>query len=172
MTTGEFIEKSIDVHKGKYQYDHVFYVHGKDKVQISCKVHGIFEQRAESHLIGTGCPTCAFESKRFQSKSEKEINEFIIGLGYETKTNIHSIISPKEIDIFVPDIDLAIEFNGVFWHSELSGKPNNYHLNKTIECNNRGVRLIHIFETEWENMVNNQYNRIWDCGNDVFVWNK
>lgn len=55
----------------------------------------------------------------------------------------------KEIDIFLPDIKLAIECNGTYWHSELNGRNNRYHLTKTTECNKLGIHLIHIWEHEW-----------------------
>jgi hypothetical protein len=60
----------------------------------------------------------------------------------------NNIIKPNEIDIYIPDIKLAFEFNGLYWHSELY-KPNNYHLNKTEECEKLGIKLIHIYEDDW-----------------------
>jgi len=59
-----------------------------------------------------------------------------------------SIIKPNQLDIFIPSHNLAIEFNGLYWHSE-QYKPNNYHLNKTESCEKQGIQLIHIFEDEW-----------------------
>jgi hypothetical protein len=59
-----------------------------------------------------------------------------------------SIIKPHQLDIFIPSHNLAIEYNGLYWHSEEFLK-NNYHLNKTIECEKQGIQLIHIFEDEW-----------------------
>jgi hypothetical protein len=55
----------------------------------------------------------------------------------------------KEIDIFIPSHNLAIEFNGLYYHSD-SFKPNDYHLNKTLDCESKGIHLIHIFEDEWD----------------------
>lgn len=51
-------------------------------------------------------------------------------------------------------IDLAFEFNGLYWH-QTSEKPIHYHLNKTIECENLGIRLIHIWEDEWQQNSSN-----------------
>lgn len=60
------------------------------------------------------------------------------------------ILQGKELDIYIPNLKLAIEFNGTYWHcSGLKGR--NYHQYKTIECTKRGIRLIHIFEYEWLN---------------------
>jgi len=59
LTTKEFIQRAILIHQNKYDYNLVNYINGKTKVEIICKEHGIFEQIAESHLLGIGCPRCA-----------------------------------------------------------------------------------------------------------------
>lgn len=56
-----------------------------------------------------------------------------------------------ELDIYLPDRKLAIEFNGNYWHSSLF-KDIKYHQNKTIACIKRGIRLIHIYEYEWTDL--------------------
>jgi len=61
-------------------------------------------------------------------------------------SNNRNIIHPHEIDIYLPDYKLAIEFDGLYWHSKYN---KNYHLNKTELCQKRGVQLLHIFENEW-----------------------
>jgi hypothetical protein len=78
--------------------------------------------------------------------------------------NNRTIIS-KELDIYLPDVKLAFEFNGLFWHSELY-KDNNYHLNKTKECEKNGIQLIHIYEDDWiykqdviKSMIINKLNK-------------
>ena len=62
-------------------------------------------------------------------------------------TNEKFIID-KELDIYLPDINLAFEFNGLYWHSELY-KENNYHLEKTKSCLDKGINLFHIWEDDW-----------------------
>ena len=54
----------------------------------------------------------------------------------------------KELDIVVPEKRIAIEFNGLYWHSDRT-KDRSYHLNKTKQAEAAGYRLIHIFEDEW-----------------------
>ena len=56
-----------------------------------------------------------------------------------------------EIDIYLPQLKLAFEINGIYWHSEIWGKYREYHLNKTIELLNKDIHLIHIFDYEWLN---------------------
>jgi very-short-patch-repair endonuclease len=66
----------------------------------------------------------------------------------EIKSNKRNIIPPLELDIYLPDLKLAFEFNGLYWHNE-EHKPNDYHLNKTEKCEKQGIQLIHIWEDNW-----------------------
>lgn len=71
-----FIEKARAVHGDLYGYDHVVYVRNRDKVLITCKQHGDFEQRPKDHLAGQGCAKCAFESTAAK-KTQKTKDGFI-----------------------------------------------------------------------------------------------
>ena len=53
-----------------------------------------------------------------------------------------------ELDIYIPSYKLAIEANGLYYHST-DRLPSGYHLMKTKECEEKGIRLIHIFEDDW-----------------------
>jgi hypothetical protein len=64
-------------------------------------------------------------------------------------TSDRKILSGKELDIYLPDYNLAIEFNGTYWHSEEAGKDSHYHVNKTLRCLESGIKLIQIFEHQW-----------------------
>jgi hypothetical protein len=84
------------------------------------------------------------------STVERQVQEFLRGLDLgQIICNTRDIIAPKEIDIYIPERNLAFEINGLAWHCELRGKNKNYHLDKTQRCANRGIRLIHILDTEW-----------------------
>lgn len=83
-----------------------------------------------------------------KSGYEIQISDFIESLGFETILGSKKIINPQEIDIFVPEKNLAIEFNGLYWHSEIF-KDKNYHTRKWMECKNLGIDLINIFEDDW-----------------------
>lgn len=61
------------------------------------------------------------------------------------------ICGRKELDFVIPDSKLAIEHNGLYWHSEFAnGKGNEYHQIKTNQCKNAGLELVHLFGDEWE----------------------
>jgi len=110
---------------------------------IACST--IFEGKIINGAIPR-CPICFPNQKR--SYGEMDLFNLI-----DTSDKIQgdwSILKNQEIDIFIPSKKIAIEFNGIYWHSELNGKDENYHLNKTLKCEEQGIQLIHIFETEWK----------------------
>lgn len=79
---------------------------------------------------------------------ENELRSFINDLNIKYYSNSKLFNNKEEIDIYIPDYKLGIEFNGLYWHSELY-KNKNYHLNKTNLCEKQGIQLLHIFEDEW-----------------------
>jgi hypothetical protein len=86
------------------------------------------------------------------SSFQREIQEYLHLLGViDIQTNTREVLpDKKELDIFVPSSNIAIECNGTYWHSEICGKKDkNYHLNKTTQCETLGIQLIHIFEHDW-----------------------
>ena len=89
------------------------------------------------------------------AKSNVSISEIEVGDFIEEFTNVEKntrkIIPPYELDLFIQDKKLAIEINGIYWHSTNSGKPKDRHLKKTLACDKLGIRLIHINEFEWKN---------------------
>ena len=79
--------------------------------------------------------------------------------------NTKGIISPYELDIYLPDLGLAFEFNGVYWHNELYCGTD-YHRLKTDLCLDKNIQLIHIYEDDWKykqdivkSMILNRLNR-------------
>ena len=83
------------------------------------------------------------------SYSEKELVDFVKSIYFdEIVENTKRIIPPKELDIYIPKMKLAIEYNGLYWHDE-NHVDKNYHLTKTNMCNEKGIDLIHVFEDDW-----------------------
>lgn len=139
-----FIQKSKNLHNDKYDYSSVDYHGNKSKVTIICPQHGPFKQIPNSHLLGKGCQKCSLK----QTQMEKNIKNILSRHNIDHTENDRSLIAPLELDYFIPSKSLAIECDGIYWHSELINGDKNYHLNKTKLCSDKGVRLIHIFETE------------------------
>ena len=88
------------------------------------------------------CPKCY--PRKNTSFQEKEIKIELLN-NYEVILNDRNIISPYEIDIYIPEKKLGIEFNGLYWHSENKF----YHFNKFKLAKEKGIKLIQIFEDEW-----------------------
>ena len=63
MTTSEWVERAKSVHGDKYDYSQTVYVNQRTNVKIICPVHGLFEQKADSHLRGCGCRLCGLASE-------------------------------------------------------------------------------------------------------------
>ena len=123
----------------------------QNKYKFQCKkCNDIFED----HIDGGHLPRCLKCEPYVAgfSLNEREIGEYIKSLvgGPNVVENNRDVLNGLELDIYIPHKNIAIEYNGLFWHSELNGgKSRKYHLNKTEICNQKGIRLIHIFEDEW-----------------------
>lgn len=86
-----------------------------------------------------------------ESKPEQDIVDFFkeISPKLDIRQHDRSLLKPLEVDIYVPSKKLAVEFDGLYWHSDDVLKDKNYHLRKTEECEKQDVHLIHVFENEW-----------------------
>lgn len=84
------------------------------------------------------------------SRIELEFREFLSSKEINFLSNNKSLIKPFEIDIYLPNENLAFEINGNYFHSEIGGdKDKYYHISKSKLCQDKGIKLIHIFEDEW-----------------------
>lgn len=105
--------------------------------------------------------------------SHKVISDMLNKYNIKYYDNVRNLISPLELDFYLPDYNLAVELNGNYYHSEIGGgKSKKYHLHKTEECNKKDIKLIHIFEDELKlqenivlsrllNMLNLSENKIY-----------
>jgi hypothetical protein len=120
------------------------------------------------------CPTC-YPRIYHRSKKEIELYEFVRFICPDAISNNRSILGNSEIDIFVPSKNIAIEFNGLYWHSEQILTQSGYSKTKDNEkrkaCNNLNIRYIAVMEDEWDykkdlvksrlsNILNNSSRRI------------
>jgi len=149
--TSQFIEESNKIHNNKYNYTETEYTHSTDKLFVECEKHGKFSTIANNHLQGHGCPVCA--KQNFRSKPEFEIKEFLESFDVEVKHTYY--LNGTELDLYIPSYNLAIEFDGLFYHSsgsvDTDAVISKKHIKKTELCEANGITLLHIFENEWEN---------------------
>lgn len=123
---------------------------GGVQIKIKCEKGHITNKRLDVFRRGiNGCKYC--QGLSTSSKGEYEIFDFIKSLKYKILKNNRKLIYPFELDIVIPDKKIAIEYCGIYYHSEKQGKDKNYHINKLKMCNKMGYKLITIFEDEWIN---------------------
>lgn len=120
----------------------IYCEHCEDVFDIT---HVLYYKRRETRV--EICTKCNEISRNISGK-EIAVSNFIKSNYEGTILNNHRI-DGKELDIYLPDIDLAFEFNGVYYHSELF-KGTNYHLDKTKMCEQNNIQLIHIWEDDWD----------------------
>lgn len=143
----EFINKAQKIHDTKkYDYSKVNYINNRTKVEIICPIHGSFFITPDNFLQGKGCQKCG----NIISKAENEITN-IISKYYKIERNNRKILNGMEIDIYIPELKIGIEYNGLRWHSDKFKKDKYYHINKTNICKENGIKLIQIFEDEYLN---------------------
>ena len=124
------------------------------------------------------CTACAAKA----SKKEKRLVEFIKSIyNGEVLENRRNIIKNEidghyfnELDIYIPERKLAIEFDGIYHHNSKTEKfkkyGKRYHYSKTRACYREGIRLIHIFEDEWdfnEKIVKSKISNILGCSKNL-----
>jgi hypothetical protein len=143
----KFKVSAIHVHGTDYSYDESTFVNMDTPMRIICSSHGEFWQRPRYHInrSAQGCPKCAHQ----QSKGENEISEWLTKEGFLVIPRF-KYSGRKEIDIYLPEYKLGIEFNGLLWHSSrYSGDARIRHISKTNDCVSLGIRLIQIWDWEW-----------------------
>lgn len=130
-----------------------------ETISAGSNVHALWQcDRDRSHtwrayvynraLKGQGCPSCA--AKTFTSSFEDEVFAAVDAMVSSiVERNVRSLPGVSEIDIYVPDLKVAIECNGSYWHSEAGGKGRFYHRQKRDACRAQGVTLIQVWDDDW-----------------------
>jgi len=112
---------------------------------------GVVRTNRLSNFFKQECPSC---SNTGCSKQERAINNWIQSLGlYTEKYRFKGKTRGKEIDIYIPSLNIGIEYCGLYYHQDTpkNNKNSTYHYNKMIQANEEGIRLLTIFEDEWIN---------------------
>ena len=130
------------------------HLHNKNQKYKCLKCNSIFEYLKSIHGLKY-CSPYEIRCKKCDptvSSGEFLINTWLKELGIRT-VKLTRYVNNKDLDIFLPDYNLAIEYDGIYWHSDIY-KDKNYHLDKTKACKEKGIQLIHVFENEWLNKQN------------------
>lgn len=110
-----FVEKATAVHGGLYTYENTNYLRNKQKVAITCKIHGDFQQRPDQHLSGAGCKQC-----KIPSKGERSIRRWLEdkNIKFKPEKTFDDCRNPNtgkllRFDFYLPDFNVLIEFDGI-----------------------------------------------------------
>ena len=122
------------------------YTNLKQFLNVQCCSCGSIEKRTFKALLSYAvCKSCSPASVE-----EFSVREMIRTIEPNIICNDRKLIAPKEIDILLEKQNFAIEYNGLYWHSE-NRKGKDYHIDKTKACAEKGIQLFHIFSDEWRN---------------------
>lgn len=163
--------EKLSIAKRKYTIENhdyiVDYIDDNNKLLCKCKCphtdcnkcierEFIIDSAVLANRISHGIEVCTklLPFKPLTSSYEFAIANLLNEYNIEFETNRRDLIS-KELDIYIPSKNIAIEFNGIYHHSD-ERKPNNYHINKYNECKEKGIQLISI----WEDLYVTKYNII------------
>lgn len=162
-TFEDFVKDAKKVHGDRYTYIKSTYKNTDEKTCIICWDHGEYWMQVSKHIYrGSRCPKCNHNGKsQLEKKLLESIKKAFPSL-HIIENEFGIIRSPRnfamELDIYILDINLAIEFNGVYWHSDkmINKKTDGYfktatekHNYKTNECKKKNIELIHIFEEDY-----------------------
>lgn len=120
------------------------------------KCNNIFQQDIHSndHLgYSSYIPRCliCYPILANISKPQKQIVQFVKNIyNGQIVENNRTIIKPYQLDIYIPQKNIAIQFDGLLWHSEKFSERFNLK-NKTQLCKSKGITLIHVFQDQWIN---------------------
>jgi len=142
----------------------------KDKLEYVCpEGHYGSVSLGNWKTNGVRCPICGNNGTSIQ---EQDLINYIESIGVDFDIRDRFLIKPKELDIVIPSKKIAVEYCGLYWHSELQGKDAKYHLDKLERCNEISYNLITIFEDEWVNkreIVLSRLKNVLGVGQDVKI---
>lgn len=150
-STKQFVYEAQKVWKEHFDYSETVYLGAHKKVFFRCVTHdSVVHQSPTNHLFGRNpCPKC----NHMRSAGEFEVYSYLSFLA-NTVSREKNILSPKELDIYLPNHGLAVEYCGVYWHShgsvEEERKNKKNHFNKYQACRRKNVRLLTVYEPEWK----------------------
>lgn len=126
-----------------------------DLLTWQCKTCGHIFQHTWANWARK-CPKCFPQNYRGLQNEVADYVKSICDDNFIIRLDCKNVLSKyRQLDIFVKDLNIAIEFNGCFWHNSDKGAYGNeptpmmYHYDKSTECEQLGIQLIHIFEDEW-----------------------
>ena len=150
-TLESFSAKVQAVFGSAFDMSGVVYKHSQSEITIRCVLHNRMCTTRPNRLLSGNNP-CT-KCNHMKSKGEEAIRELVSNYTL-TEARNRTLLAPKEVDIYMPDRKLAIEYSGMYWHSHFNAadekSDKRKHVQKYVDCKAKGIRLLTIYETEWE----------------------
>lgn len=132
----------------KYDYSNSIYTGYSNYFKAYCPLHNHeFTVLAINHYQGN--PGCEYCSNSGTSKLEQELSKYIKSIYFGEIILNKRILDGKEIDVYLPELKIGFEFNGLLWHSEYNNPNKKYHQEKYLSAVNKDIHLINIWEDDW-----------------------
>lgn len=147
--TQDYLDKSIKTNQERYGHNH-----SSQSEETKLKKKKTNQERyncdypSQNEEILKKIFSLGNQRKNY-GKTEDEIKSYLNEIS-DSKFQ-KTMIEKKELDIFCKDLNLAVEYCGLYWHNEKSPEPRDrsYHFGKYNMCLRHNIRLITIFEDEW-----------------------
>lgn len=120
---------------------------GAPGTTMMCSSGHIWSNTVNNVFNGSGCPVCAMSLT--VSQPEQEMYDLILQYFPDAQQSVRNVISPYELDVYIPSLKIAFEMNGVYWHNDLR-VDKSYHIRKRELCESKGVRLVSVCDKDWE----------------------
>ena len=128
-----------------------------NRINMSCNIcNTIFSFQAQifrnsKKMWERICPIC-YPRVTGSSVGEQELYSFIHSMYPSAIANDRSALGGfgKELDVYIPELNIAFEYDGLYYHSDKVSHMAKNIQEKTTRCNNKGIRLIHVLEDEWQ----------------------
>lgn len=149
-TTDSFTAKVRSIFGNDFDLTGIEYAGSQQDIEVICTKHNAVCKTKPNWLLN-GYNPCS-KCNHMKSKQEQLLADYLkIFTTVDQRNRV--ILKPKELDIYLPEKSLAVEYSGMYWHShgteEEERKNKNSHYNKYVNCGNKGIRLITIYESEW-----------------------
>ena len=147
----DYIKSYIELNG--YQLISKKYKNSNSKLKIQCDKGHVYRTKWNYFQQGHRCPVCAYNSK--SSKAEKEIQEYVASIysGTIVNNDRNTIINENtgcflELDVYLPELKKAIEYNGVYWHCDIYQQEKDKI--KLIQCKEKCIDLLIIQDNDWK----------------------
>jgi very-short-patch-repair endonuclease len=157
----EIRQRIVDTNLQRYNCTNPAQMHYSEEVKQVLNVSDLFVEKYQNNglqwFINGGMSPGAVRSKlidfgvlgKRQSMPEEFIQSVLFDNNIQFTPNTRSIIPPLELDFYLPEFKIAIEVNGIYWHSEISGKKDKkYHSNKFTLCKDQGIQLLQFWDID------------------------